>query len=529
LMEFLKNQNVTSLTNGLRYRKYFFSHNGIDFMHHRKKKSDDPSARALSELEKETKEKALAVFVDHMSKQDLHGTLAENVQRLRWKDTGANAAARNLLSMASTSKALSERLYSKSVAISRFVALLKKDVKKKPYDNTYYHRYFQVLKRAFEHKNLDPKDPAISQAFIIAVKMQLKDVVRMMLALDNNGNPTARSVDVNARDPRTGRTALMYALDERYGMSSLRIEIVNMILDARVIDVNIQDKKGFAALHLAAMRLAVSQDPSDSGWKAIIQRLLAKGADPALKTVYGDTPLAVAHATGGDSAKTVLTGFSQFRNYRGNYENDRRINAWKYFTISNLPRALRNGHPSAYGLHGAQALHSAVKDERTKEAKAMLKAIRANMPFDLDSPGYGGLDGNTPLTKAIYHHDKELAKMLIEAGADVNARNNRGETPLEKAIYHGYEELAKMLIEAGADVNARNNRGKTPLMLTVITANLGLAVFVEELAKMLIQAGADVNARDNDGRTALDMAKTRGMANILAEAAAPRRSARNRR
>ncbi len=96
------------------------------------------------------------------------------------------------------------------------------------------------------------------------------------------------------------------------------------------------------------------------------------------------------------------------------------------------------------------------------------------------------------------------AQMLIDEGADVNARDKEGRTPLMH-MYTPLETLrisdwavdsgayVKTLLEAGADVNAKDDHQKTVLMYAsdVITI------------KYLIAAGADINAQDDQGNTAL--------------------------
>jgi ankyrin repeat protein len=56
----------------------------------------------------------------------------------------------------------------------------------------------------------------------------------------------------------------------------------------------------------------------------------------------------------------------------------------------------------------------------------------------------------------------ELAKLLLERGADVKAKDNDGYTPLHLASISNYIELAKLLLDRGADVNAKDNEGRTP-------------------------------------------------------------------
>ena len=95
---------------------------------------------------------------------------------------------------------------------------------------------------------------------------------------------------------------------------------------------------------------------------------------------------------------------------------------------------------------------------------------------------------------------------LVAAGADLNARDNRGGgTPLHRAASGGKVTKVEALVAAGADINARDNDGATPLHHA--TAEYG---FYEEgvcdhaaVAEALLAAGADPYAGDNNGSTPL--------------------------
>ena len=102
------------------------------------------------------------------------------------------------------------------------------------------------------------------------------------------------------------------------------------------------------------------------------------------------------------------------------------------------------------------------------------------------------------LNWAIDHGKINLAKLLIAAGADVNAIDNSSRTVLIRATENGSTEIAKLLIAAGADINATGNHGMTALMKAAWSININT-----EIVKLLLDAGADVNARDNSGNTAL--------------------------
>ena len=99
----------------------------------------------------------------------------------------------------------------------------------------------------------------------------------------------------------------------------------------------------------------------------------------------------------------------------------------------------------------------------------------------------------------------EFAKILVSAGANINASDNNG-TPLHQAAAHHNVEMVQYLVSQGANVNARNRVDRTPLHDTQAV----------EIAKILVSNGADVNAKDKSGLTPLDWARMRpGLAELV--------------
>ncbi len=106
----------------------------------------------------------------------------------------------------------------------------------------------------------------------------------------------------------------------------------------------------------------------------------------------------------------------------------------------------------------------------------------------------------TPLHEAARKGDIEKVKVLLSAGANVNARDERGSTPLRWAALWDHTKTVKILLKAGANVNAKtNHHGWTLLHWETYGGET-------EMVKLLVEAGADVNARTNGRWTPLDLA-----------------------
>jgi ankyrin repeat protein len=126
-----------------------------------------------------------------------------------------------------------------------------------------------------------------------------------------------------------------------------------------------------------------------------------------------------------------------------------------------------------------------------------------------------GPQGYGPLSLAIEEQDYEAAKALIDAGADTNApAGDQRLTPLMIAVAETQAapgamflpsstrpiEIAEMLVQRGANVNARDKDGMTALMIAASHDNA-------PAIGLLLQSGADAGAKNNRGQTALNVAK----------------------
>jgi ankyrin repeat protein len=111
-------------------------------------------------------------------------------------------------------------------------------------------------------------------------------------------------------------------------------------------------------------------------------------------------------------------------------------------------------------------------------------------------------DGFTALHFPAFFGGVEPARLLIERGADVDARG-RGwmtGTPLNSAAAGRHAGVARLLLDAGADPDARQASGWTPLHSAAHNGDL-------ELVELLLARGADPAAANDDGATVLSMAE----------------------
>ena len=146
----------------------------------------------------------------------------------------------------------------------------------------------------------------------------------------------------------------------------------------------------------------------------------------------------------------------------------------------------------------AQAFATAIKSGDLARVKTL---VEKGVDVNSDIGGKSDVDpdmGVTPLIGALFKSNTDIAKYLIEHGANVNARaalisGEMTATPLSLASQSGLPDVVKLLLEKGADLNycvthpGYEQSNGTPLILALKNGHF-------DIAKMLVAAGADINA-----------------------------------
>ena len=298
--------------------------------------------------------------------------------------------------------------------------------------NAVYSWSFETVQVLVQHvSSADKRRTKFGPALIKAAERGLIEIVRFLLAHD---------VTADFLGGEIGRTPLMSA------SSNGQCDVMNALLQsgASVDKIN--------SMGRTALFYAVS-DPSGHA----IAALLAAGAD-------------INH--------TDNTGYTALMASTG--ESD--------------PACLRELVDHQADLHlqdenGADALSYAACREQKEQAQILIeRGARVDAP---------DIEGWTPLIVAAAWNSHAIARLLIEHGANVEHQTfNTLDTALSKAAQFGSLEAAQVLIESGAALDTKNQKGNTALFEAAARNN-------PEVLKLLIESGSALDGEDDKGDTVL--------------------------
>ena len=278
-----------------------------------------------------------------------------------------------------------------------------------------------------------------------AAKNKDKAAIRLLLK---------QKIDVNAPHP-DGATALHWAAhwDD--------VETVDLLI-ARGANVNAANEYGATPLWVAC----ADRRP------AIVQKLLAAGANPNTGLLSGETVLMRCAFTGEPAAVQALLA-------RGADVHAKEPSTGQ----TALMWSVASRHPEVARVLLAHGAAVGARTATTREFRGIGLGITGSTEF------HAG--GFTPLLFAARHNDADSARLLLDAGAQVNEKAADGNTPLVLAAMSGHGQFASFLLDRGADPNAAG-AGYTALHAAVLRAD-------PALVKALLAKGANPNVRMTQG------------------------------
>ena len=228
-------------------------------------------------------------------------------------------------------------------------------------------------------------------------------------------------------------------------------EIIRYLVDKRQADIDAKTLAGQNALHIAAY----------NGQVKAMETLVELGAGIEKKDEASHTPLFLAA-----------------------WQNNPEAVRWFIERKANLDT------PTNWGF---TPTHVAARNGYEEPLKILLEA---QAKFE-----YQDEKGHTPLTVAALWGKPAAVKMLVEHGANMEAQDLSGNTALMLTIQHnlteGHLEIAKFLLENGADVHRKNQKGIPPLAKAASVSHDDATDVVQQL----LDRGAAIDAQDNKGRT----------------------------
>ena len=276
------------------------------------------------------------------------------------------------------------------------------------------------------------------------------------------------NIDITYVDGQ-GQTPLHHVVEKNSTKKDF-VKMAKLLIESGV-DVNCTDDNGKTALHVAV----------EKSRKEMVVLLIQNGADANIEDDNGILAINEAISKADNRIKYEL---------------------FKLLVETTTIEKLNNS--------GTSPLYTAC-------CKGATECVRLLLEMGVD-PNIFTEIGKEPLIASIdggffgrNTNQKEVVKMLIDAGADINLKSSYGNQAIHIAARHGSKEIMSLLIKKGADLNALNAERSDQLAPIHIATKNGHS----EVFKLLVENGADIDLQTGKGTSCLDIAAKEGKKKMI--------------
>ncbi|KAM6910437.1 B-cell lymphoma 3 protein homolog [Xenentodon cancila] len=160
--------------------------------------------------------------------------------------------------------------------------------------------------------------------------------------------------------------------------------------------------------------------------------------------------------------------------------------------------------PAALDRHGQTAFHLCCEYDHSECLSVILSLCSSSTCLEIRN-----FEGLSPLHLAVMQGHKDLSKMLLAAGADINAMDIKsGLSPLMHAVESNNADMVRFLIENACDVNSQSYSGNTALHIACGRGQV-------DIVRLLLKSGADSSLKNYHNDTPVMVAKNKKIADVL--------------
>lgn len=263
-------------------------------------------------------------------------------------------------------------------------------------------------------------------------------------------------------------------------LSKVKCNKTKLLGSNKRLNINYQDSDGFSALHHAAL----------TGTTELLSLLLEAHAMVDIKDINGMRPLHYAAWQGkSDSVLMLLRGGASVNTPSHDGQIPLHLSAqYGHYEVSEM-LLQHQSNPCLMNKAKKTPLDLACEFGRLKVAQLLLSSNMVSALLEGET-GNDSLDSpsTTPLHLAARNGHKDVIKLLLKAGIDINRATKSG-TALHEAALYGKTEVVRLLLDAGINVNMRNTYNQTALdivnQFTTSTASRDIKQLLREASSSL--------------------------------------------